>query len=133
MRMCRNPHVSGRAAAVMRQPGWQALTPFQRRVYGALLRVPSGRVTTYAALARAIDCVSARAIGQALRRNSLAPAVPCHRVIASDLTLGGFRGRREGPDVDHKLECLRREGVRFADGRLVSRERLFRFGKEAPA
>ncbi len=66
-------------------------TPFQRKVYEAILRIPKGQVRTYAQVARAIGKPkAARAVGQALKRNRWAPAIPCHRVIASDGSLGGY-------------------------------------------
>ncbi len=101
------------------------VTPFQARVYAAVTRVPCGRVTTYARLAAAVGCGSARAVGQALRRNPFAPDVPCHRVIASDLTLGGFQGRREGAALARKERLLAAEGVLFGQGRLLDSGRLF--------
>jgi methylated-DNA-[protein]-cysteine S-methyltransferase len=101
-------------------------TPFADQVYTALRRIPAGRVITYAALARRIHCRSPRAIGQALRANPFAPEVPCHRVIASDLTPGGFQGRTNGPALAKKLRLLRSEGVIFANGRLSDPARLVR-------
>jgi methylated-DNA-[protein]-cysteine S-methyltransferase len=101
-------------------------SPFARKVYTALRRIPAGRVITYAALARRIGCRSPRAIGQALRANPFAPEVPCHRVIASDLTPGGFQGRTNGPALAQKLRLLRSEGVTFANGRLADSARLVR-------
>jgi len=106
------------------------VTAFQRRVYAAVARIPRGRVTTYWQLARAIGCGSARAVGQALKRNPFAPTVPCHRVIAADLSLGGFRGRMCGAAVYRKRALLRREGVRFRGGRLADRSRLLRFASD---
>ena len=100
---------------------------FQNSVYAALREVPRGRVTTYGFLARRVGCASARAVGQALRKNPFAPEVPCHRVIASDLTIGGFRGGRRGRDVVEKRRMLSKEGVRFVSGRLEEPERVFRF------
>jgi methylated-DNA-[protein]-cysteine S-methyltransferase len=94
-------------------------TPFQKRVYDALRRVPPGYVTTYKALAAAVGCGSPRAVGQAMKRNPYAPEVPCHRVIASDLTIGGFQGQTDGESSRHKLALLKKEGVRFEGGRLV--------------
>lgn len=76
-------------------------------------------MTTYALLGRAIGCRSPRAVGQALRRNPFAPEVPCHRVIASDLTPGGFNGARRGTEISRKLRLLAAEGVKFRDGRLA--------------
>ena len=110
-------------AAPSRQP---QPTPFQQRVYAALRQVPRGRVTTYGRLAGHLGCASAQAVGQALRRNPFAPAVPCHRVIAADLTLGGFCGHREGAELRRKTRLLAEEGVLFdaATGRLAEPARL---------
>jgi O-6-methylguanine DNA methyltransferase len=58
------------------------VTEFQTRVYTLLHQIPEGKVTTYAALAKALNS-SPRAIGGALRNNPFAPEVPCHRCIAS--------------------------------------------------
>lgn len=95
------------------------ISPFAARVYAALKRVPRGRVITYAALARRVGCRSPRAVGQALRANPFAPEVPCHRVIASDLSPGGFAGQRRGRELARKLTMLAAEGVVFRDGRLA--------------
>lgn len=101
-------------------------SPFAQRVYAALCKVPPGRVITYAALGRRIGCRSPRAIGQALRANPLAPQVPCHRVIASDLSPGGFNGRTSGPALAKKLRLLASEGVVFKNGRLSDPTRAIR-------
>lgn len=103
----------------MKQP-----SAFDQRVYDGLLRIPAGHVTTYAALAAALGCGSPRAVGQALRRNPFAPEVPCHRVIAADLTPGGFQGRRGGPSLALKLRRLAAEGVTFRNGRLADPSRV---------
>ncbi len=95
------------------------LSPFCLRVYAALMTVPRGRVTTYGALAQAIGCRSARAIGGALRNNPFSPQVPCHRVIAADGRPGGYQGRREGKQIAAKQALLAYEGVRFHNGRLA--------------
>lgn len=102
------------------------ITPFQRRVYQSAMRIPPGRVTTYGRLARLIGCRSARAVGQALRRNPFAPDVPCHRIIAGDLTLGGFSGQAAGPEIRRKRKLLESEGVAFTStGRLASPAQLW--------
>lgn len=68
-------------------------TPFQRKIYEALLKIPEGQVRTYVQVARMIGRPkAARAVGQALKRNRWAPEIPCHRVIASDGSLGGYSG-----------------------------------------
>jgi methylated-DNA-[protein]-cysteine S-methyltransferase len=106
-------------------PAARLPTAFERRVYDVVSRVPEGRVTTYGAIARALGCGSARAVGQALRRNPFAPCVPCHRVISSALTAGGFAGETSGAELRRKLRLLRREGVLFQAGRLKEQDRLW--------
>lgn len=86
--------------------GSTKITPFQRRVYLALLDVPSGTTITYGELAERIGCRSAQAIGQALRRNPFAPDVPCHRVVAADGSLGGYNGERDGEQIEYKQRLL---------------------------
>lgn len=81
---------------------------------------------TYAALGRLVGCNSPRAVGQALRANPFAPRVPCHRVIASDLTPGGFQGKRGGTALARKLRILAAEGVTFRNGRLTDPSRVLR-------
>lgn len=106
----------------------KTLTDFQRRVYAAVRRIPRGSVTTYRLLAMALGRGgSCRAVGQALRANPLAPKTPCHRVIASDLSIGGFRGATEGTAIARKTALLEREGVAFANGKLCDPGRVFRF------
>jgi methylated-DNA-[protein]-cysteine S-methyltransferase len=102
------------------------ITPFQQKVYDACRRIPPGRVSTYKLLARAIGCGSARAVGQALRRNPFAPDVPCHRVIASDGTLGGFAGQAVGKALRRKQSLLQAEGIVFSEGTLADPSRIFR-------
>lgn len=85
------------------------LTAFQRRVYLELLNVPCGSAITYGELARRIGCRSAQAIGQALKRNPFAPAIPCHRVVAADGSLGGYQGQREGAEIERKRKLLENE------------------------
>ncbi len=81
-------------------------TAFQLTVWQAALRIPSGQTQTYAQLAKAIGCGSARTVGVALGANPLAGLIPCHRVVAAD-GLGGFAW-----GVDLKRAWLRAE----ADG-----------------
>jgi methylated-DNA-[protein]-cysteine S-methyltransferase len=89
--------------------GSTEITPFQRRVYLALLDVPAGTTITYGELAKRIGCRSAQAIGQALRRNPFAPDVPCHRVVATDGSLGGYMGDRDGEQIEYKRRLLETE------------------------
>jgi methylated-DNA-[protein]-cysteine S-methyltransferase len=85
-------------------------TPFQRKVYEAVLKIPKGQVRTYAQVARMIGRPNAaRAVGQALKRNHWAPKIPCHRVVASDGKLGGYSSPG---GLAAKRRLLRQEGFR---------------------
>lgn len=103
-------------------------TVFERRVYDLVCKVPAGKVVTYASMARELDCGLAQAIGQALKRNPYAPEVPCHRVIKTDLSIGGYGGKTDGVKLKRKLKLLRDEGVKFnGEGRLVTEQALYDF------
>jgi len=67
------------------------LTPFQKKVFSTLRKVPAGRVITYGELAkRAGYAGAARAVGTAMKKNRLPIVIPCHRVISSDGSLGQY-------------------------------------------
>jgi O-6-methylguanine DNA methyltransferase len=82
-------------------------TEFQKKCWRALLKIPYGDVRTYAQIAKSVGCPQGfRAVGMANHDNPVPIIVPCHRVLASDGTLGGYGG---GLDVKRKL--LELEGV----------------------
>ena len=95
----------------------------------------SGKVTTYKELANAVGAPKAfRAVGTALRNNPYAPIVPCHRVVAANLSLGGFYGSTDpnGPNLKKKVDLLRDEGVKFDSfeqnkKRRVAKECMYEF------
>lgn len=84
-------------------------TAFQKRVWKAMQKIPSGSVRTYGELARKLK-TSARAVGNACRRNNILLVVPCHRVVAAD-GLGGFSGARMGRWPAVKKQLLAHEGI----------------------
>ena len=80
---------------------WEGLTRFQQQVYRAICRIPKGQTRSYGWVAQHIGKpAAARAVGNALNRNPFAPLVPCHRVVRSDGSLGGFAG---GPEKKRRL------------------------------
>ena len=84
----------------------KGLTSFQKNVLLTVLEIPCGEVRSYAWVASEIDSRAYRAVGQALKRNPYAPHVPCHRVISSDGSIGGYsKGLRE------KRRLLYKEGI----------------------
>ena len=112
-----------KAAAGGKLPGAREPTAFERSVYAEATKVPKGSVTTYAAIAKALG-TSPRAVGGALKRNPFAPAVPCHRVVASTRELGGFFGSvgPESVEVKRKKQMLLDEGVAFESDNVVAKE-----------
>ena len=80
-------------------------TEFQVRCWRELLKIPYGETITYAELSNRVGCVSGfRAVGAANGANPVAIVVPCHRVVASDLTLGGYGGGLPSKELLLKLE-----------------------------
>ncbi len=100
------------------------MTPLQKNTYELLKTVPKGSVTTYKALAEALGTKAYRAIGQFMRNNPYAPQVPCHRVVASDGTIGGFKGKTGGREIQEKIALLTHEGVRIKNNRVVDFGRI---------
>ena len=102
-------YVRGRAVAFDAELDLSDLTEFRRRVLAACRRIPYGQVASYADLARAAGQPNAmRAAGSAMANNPLPLIVPCHRVIRTDGTLGGFSSPQ---GVELKRRLLRHEGV----------------------
>lgn len=82
-------------------------TDFEKTIWNKIKSIPHGKISTYALVARAVGKPkSARAVGNALNKNPYSPQVPCHRVVKSDGTLGGFAG-----GTIRKREILEKEGV----------------------
>ena len=101
---------------------------FDERVWKLMERIPRGNVTTYGQIARKLNTKAYRAVGNACRKNPYAPRVPCHRVVRSDGTIGGFGGKTSGKTVEEKTLLLREESVEVRNGRVVDFEKvLFRF------
>lgn len=89
---------------------------FQRRVLTLTRMIPRGKVSTYGGLAEKLGMPkAARAVGTALATNPFPLVIPCHRVIRSDGSLGGYGG-----GLEMKKALLRMEGVEFE-----SKDRVF--------
>jgi len=86
-------------------------TAFQKKVWGELLKIPKGKTVTYKELAKSVGKPKAvRAVANAVGANPRPPFIPCHRVVRSDGTLGGYSGRG---GVKTKRALLVREGVKI--------------------
>ena len=97
-------------------------TTFELDVWRSLLKIPRGHLMTYASFAEMAfgSRKYARAVGQALGKNPLPILYPCHRVVASDLSLGGYAF---GTDI--KKALLLREGALFKGEKVVPGEGTF--------
>ncbi len=97
---------------------------FYLRVYDVVKRIPKGRVSTYKLVARALHSKAYRAVGNALNKNPF-KFVPCHRVVKSDGSIGGFaRGTNE------KERLLKEEGVEIINNKIKNFEKhLFHFDR----
>lgn len=96
---------------------------FADKVYGLCKKIPSGNVSTYGEIAKALQS-SPRAVGQALRCNPNAPIVPCHRVVKSDGSLGGFMGETYGKEIELKIKRLNSEKVFVEKGKIKNFEKI---------
>jgi methylated-DNA-[protein]-cysteine S-methyltransferase len=84
-------------------------TKFQIKVWKYIKTIPKGKVKTYKEVAIGINRPkSARAVANACGKNPYAPRIPCHRVIRSDGSLGGYSGKG---GIKTKRLLLKKEGI----------------------
>ena len=82
---------------------YEHLPAYTQKVLKATLRIPLGYITSYGSIAKTVGG-GPRAVGNVMASNPFAPIVPCHRVVKSDFTLGGYGG-----GLKVKVELLSRE------------------------
>ena|SRR3989338_5087266 len=99
---------------------------FNERCYILLRKVPKGKVTTYKALAEALGTRAYRAVGNAMNRNPFGilnckgrGMVPCHRVVSSDGSIGGF-----AHGLKKKAELLKKEGIKVKNNTIADFEEV---------
>ncbi len=95
-----------------------------KKIYIKLLEVPEGMVTTYLELANAVGLKNGqRAIGNIMNKNKHPVIIPCHRVVKSDGSVGGYA---YGKDV--KTNMLSKEGIEIQNGKIVGiKSKMYRF------
>ena len=86
---------------------------FNEKCYAVLRNVPKGKITTYKEIAYALHSKAYRAVGNAMNKNPYAPKVPCHRVINSNGSLGGFAS-----GTKNKIKMLKKEGIEINKGKI---------------
>ena len=86
-------------------------TKFQQKVWTYLRKIPRGSVKTYSQVAKGIGKpLAVRAVANAIGKNPYAPKIPCHRVIRSNGSIGGYSGKG---GVKTKIFLLKKEGIRL--------------------
>lgn len=91
-------------------------------VYRLTSQIPKGKVSTYGAIATALNAPGAsRAVGQILKANPTPIVVPCHRVVKTDGSLGGYSGAAGTPK---RIKILRSEGLEIRDGKVANLDKV---------
>ncbi|MBD3313132.1 methylated-DNA--[protein]-cysteine S-methyltransferase [Candidatus Woesearchaeota archaeon] len=89
---------------------------FDQKVWEIAKKIPKGKVTTYKEIARKLNTKAYMAVGNALNRNPhgflSGGNVPCHRVVKSDGSIGGF-----AHGTAKKIMLLKKEGIRIKDSK----------------
>jgi len=84
-------------------------TKFQIKVWNYLKKIPKGKLRTYSQVAKAINKpLAVRAVANAIGKNPFPPTIPCHRVVRSDGSLGGYSGKG---GVTTKKVLLKKEKI----------------------
>ena len=86
---------------------------FYQQCYELVKLVPKGKVTTYGAIAKALNSKAVRAVGTAMAKNPHIFVVPCHRVVRSDGTIGQY-----ALGTDEKEQLLTAEGIEIVGGKI---------------
>jgi len=96
---------------------------FNERCYELLLQIPKGRVTTYKEIANALGTKAYRAVGNAMNKNPNPIEVPCHRVVKTDGSLGGY-----AYGSNKKIALLESEGLSVQNNKIDDfNKKLYKF------
>ncbi|MCK5283145.1 MAG: MGMT family protein [Nanoarchaeota archaeon] len=108
---------------------------FEKRVWQKCRLIPKGKVSSYKELAKALKTKAYRAVGNALKKNPYGAwqtkgkscrrqrcFVPCHRVICSDGSLGGYQGKLNSKK---KIQLLKKEGIKIKNKKIADFEKKF--------
>ena len=85
---------------------------FNKRCYKKLVLIPEGMISTYAEIAKSLDSKAYRAVGNAMANNPHPISIPCHRIIKSDGTLGGY-----ALGISKKIQLLKKEGIKIKNNK----------------
>ena len=95
---------------------------FKQKVLNLTKKIPKSKITTYKIIAEKLNSKAYRAVGRALNKNKKPIIIPCHRVVNSDGSIGGYsRGVKE------KIRLLEKEGIVTEKNKIYLKRYLFRF------
>lgn len=97
---------------------------FEEKVMRLVRKIPKGKVATYKLIAEKLNSKAYRAVGQALKRNKKPAVIPCHRIVNSDGSIGGYKGRMDNKE---KIELLKKEGIDIKGNKIDLRKYLYKF------
>ncbi len=109
---------------------------FNEKVYKLCKQIPKGKVSTYKEIAKAMNSKAYRAVGSALKKNSKPfkidkpnkDCIPCHRIIQSSGSIGGFKGKTSGKHIKEKIRLLDLEGINIKNNKIIEfKKKLFKF------
>ena len=96
---------------------------FNEKVLELTKKIPKGKITTYKIIAEKLGTRAYRAVGAALKNNKTPIKIPCHRVVNSDGSVGGYKGIKNN---EEKIKLLRKEGIEIKKNKIFGfKEKLF--------
>ena len=96
---------------------------FNKKCYEKLILIPEGMISTYAEIAKSLDSKAYRAVGNAMANNPHLISVPCHRIIRSDGSLGGY-----ALGIKKKIQLLEKEGIKIKNNKVIDfKNKLYQF------
>ena len=98
---------------------------FNDKVLRLCSKIPKGKITTYKEISKKLNTKAYRAVGYALKQNKKTRVIPCHRVINSNGSLRGYKGKLNNKE---KIKVLTKEGIKIKNNKVVDFEKvLFNF------
>lgn len=91
---------------------------FDQKVYEIVKTIPKRKVMTYKSVAEKMGSKAYRAVGNALKNNPDPENIPCHRVVRTDLKIGGYFGHIDDYLSKEKENKLKNEGVKIENGKV---------------
>ena len=99
---------------------------FNKRCYQKLVLIPKGMISTYSDIAKSLGSKAYRAVGNAMANNPHPISVPCHRIIRSDGSLGGY-----ALGINKKIDLLQKEGILIKKNKVLNYKKIIHSFNEA--